>query len=233
MKKLMVITSLVQGSLSLNVAVGADYPKPVYLPTQAIDLSQALSPPPRPGSKADQEDFKVILRYQTVRTEAECRRANHVVDVALSTLFGPEYGPLSEEEVRRWSAFFEKVRIDAEYFVQESKKMWGRPRPFSVNADIKPCVAPESTHFTNAYPSGHAAIARTFASLLSQIDPARKAAFMARADEIGTDRVLAGVHHPTDIESGKRLGDRIFQVLMKNANFKRELQLLLKKGGSL
>jgi hypothetical protein len=48
-----------------------------------------------------------------------------------------------------------------------------------------------------------------FARLLSRIYPERAKAFMERGDEIANNRILGGVHHPTDIISGKKLGDAL------------------------
>lgn len=47
-----------------------------------------------------------------------------------------------------------------------------------------------------------------------------------RADLIAEDRVLAGVHHPSDIEAGKKLGDAVFKKLLSNPMSRKELDTL-------
>ena len=64
------------------------------------------------------------------------------------------------------------------------------------------------------------------ADLLSEWDPTREAQFRARADLIGHDRVMSGVHHPTDIVAGKKLGDEIFKKLDQVPAFEKDLQSL-------
>jgi acid phosphatase (class A) len=61
------------------------------------------------------------------------------------------------------------------------------------------------------------------ATVLSLILPTKKEKLMARADQIALDRVIGGVHHPSDIREGKHLADLVVQDLLKNSHFKRDL----------
>ena len=58
---------------------------------------------------------------------------------------------------------------------------------------------------------------------LSDFVPVRRAAFLARADEIAQDRVIGGVHHPTDVAAGKVLADEIHGELLKSPAFRADL----------
>lgn len=196
---------------------------PVYLSKQAVSIKEVLTPPPAAHSSQDEADIREILTLQKQRSEKECERAKTEVSVTLETFFGPKYGPLSEEQVKQWNAFFENVRTDTDYFVQETKRQWKRPRPYVANASVHPCTPLEKT---DAYPSGHAAISRVFADVLSLIDPKHEHDFKVRADQIAHDRILAGIHHPSDIESGKKIGDAVFKVLVKNKKFQQDLKKL-------
>jgi acid phosphatase (class A) len=198
---------------------------PVFLAKNAISVTDALPGPPAPGSPADRADFGKLLTAQASRTSADCARAATEVSVSLGNFDGPPYGPLTAEEVRAWTPFFEKVRIDTEFFVQAVKRRWHRPRPYMADPRLVPCVRREKT---DAYPSGHAANSEVFARVLTLIDPARQAAFAARARRIGDDRVLGGVHHPSDIAAGRALGDRIFTALEKSAAFQKAVSALKK-----
>lgn len=205
-------------ALSGMVRAANFYPDPVFLDKNAVTIATVLPPPPPAGSAIEREDIAKILNYQKTRSAEDCRRASAVEKVTLGTLFGPTDGPLTKAEVDRWESFFKDVRKDVEYFVQESKKYWKRPRPYVAHPEVHACVHVETTP---AYPSGHAAISAAFAEILSRLDPKRKAVFSARADRIAEDRVLGGVHHPTDIEAGKKLGQAVFSKLEENAKFKK------------
>ena len=194
-----------------------------YLSDSAIELEAAMPPAPKPGSPRDERDFEILFEKQRTRTNAECVRAGAAVSAPFIELFAEPYGPLSAAEVGEWRALFSDVRGDTDYFVQKGKKFWARPRPYMANPEIDPCVTKEVTY---AYPSGHAAIARVFARLLSKIDPSRTKAFQDRADQIAADRILAGVHHPSDIIGGKILGDAIAKKLLGNRELRQRVEEL-------
>ncbi len=191
-----------------------------WLAESSIDIQHFLAPPPQADSKEGRTDLDVVLRYQASRSTEDCRRAQSEMDVSLKAFFGPPYGPLSATETEKWSPFFDKVRDDTEYFVHKMKKIWRRPRPFTVDPKITPCfyMAPMTS-----YPSGHATHSRIFSKLLSELKPDLRPVFEARADRIAEDRVLAGVHFPSDIEAGKKLGDEIARRLLSNEDFRKEL----------
>lgn len=77
-----------------------------------------------------------------------------------------------------------------------------RDRPchrFSCNAAIEP-----SDRFS--FPSGHAAAAFVFATLVSHFYPAMAPLSYGMAGLIGLSRVMLGVHYPCDIAAGALLG---------------------------
>jgi acid phosphatase (class A) len=198
---------------------------PNYLSKTQFD-SNVLPPPPEHGSKLEKADFDKIFFYQKTRTPKDCERAEFEVSTSLDSLFGPKYGPLTEDEVKKLQVLFEKVRNDTDYFVQPLKRKWNRPRPYLTDAQVTPCIRRETT---GAYPSGHAAISRAFARVLDLIHPRRKAAFEARANLIGEDRVMGGVHHPADIAAGRHLGDLVFDAMKKSPSFEADVRALTGK----
>lgn len=164
---------------------------------------------PAPGSVEEAYDFQVLLEYQKTRTEAECEEAAAEKTPTLKSMFG---SLLTKKEMRRvWPHFIEAyatVGLNSAI----SKKLFDRPRPFNANPDIVPCI-PLAT--SKAYPSGHTMIARVFARMLSDFYPDRENEFMHRADEVALNRIIGGVHHPSDIVAGKKLGDAIYESIIK------------------
>ena len=93
-----------------------------------------------------------------------------------------------------------------------------RPRPFVRHGALRPCItAPKGD--SQSYPSGHAALARVIGLILAEMVPERGPEFLARADEAGLDRVIGGVHHPTDVAAGKALADEVYAVLLQSPTF--------------
>jgi hypothetical protein len=114
-----------------------------------------------------------------------------------------------------------QAQADATACSKEIKKKFDRQRPFAVDNRIKPCVFEEATA---SYPSGHAMRGILWATLLSEIFPEQRDALMARGRLFGDDRVIAGVHWPSDVEAGQKLGEEIARKLLDNPDFKDELK---------
>lgn len=146
-----------------------------------------------------------------------------MVGVSLNSLFGGSTNLVEPGRVQQWSALFEMVRNDTDYFVQMTKRHWKRPRPYMSNPAVNPCVKRE---VTAAYPSGHAAIGRVFGLLLADLIPERRDQLLEHAARVGMDRVVVGVHHPSDIEAGQVLGGKVHAALMQCPKFRRAFSVL-------
>jgi acid phosphatase (class A) len=195
--------------------------EPKFLEVGFYEVIKAKLPPPPPANSLRQKsDEAKLLEAQNSRSPADCERANAEVRLSLSSFFGGEGGLLNPAEVSRLEPFLGQVRNDIDFFIQRLKNDFPRPRPFLYVDGVKPCVPKE---VTQAYPSGHAAIARLQALVLGRIFPERSGAFYRRAKEIGQDRVLAGVHHPSDVAAGAQLAEEIYTELGKSGKFREAL----------
>jgi acid phosphatase (class A) len=214
--------------LTLLFALGACTPAVIKLPLPGeggvyyLDPIQGqfplFPPPPRPDSDTDQADLKVLREWQAKRTAAECSRARAEARGDFGSLF-ENVSPFSKPLPPEVAAFFKRVHGDLDYAVGAVKGRYQRPRPFLRGQGLEPCIVIIGGY---AYPSGHAANARLFALILSELVPERRAEFMARADEAALDRIIGGVHYPSDIEAGKRLGEAIYAEIRKNPAFRRD-----------
>ncbi|HVJ66061.1 MAG TPA: phosphatase PAP2 family protein [Bdellovibrionota bacterium] len=194
-------------------------------PKQPIFLSEvlyktmtpALKPIPSAGSPELIADYGELIYLQNTRTEAQCAAAKKEVLVSLESFFGGEQSILSRADIQRLAPFFEQVRNDADFFIQKLKVDLPRPRPFKYIPELKPCVPLE---VTMSYPSGHATLAELFSLILADIYPAKKEQLFARAKQIGTNRILAGMHHRSDVSAGQELGRLLYAHFKKNQAFK-------------
>ncbi|OGR52166.1 MAG: hypothetical protein A2049_12730 [Elusimicrobia bacterium GWA2_62_23] len=178
--------------------------------------------PPAAGSKQDQADFAVLKEWQLKRTPEDCARANAGAHAEFKEFFG-DMSPFADPLPAEAAVILDRVRADTDWAVYGIKERFKRPRPFLTDKELEPCLGRAGG---KAYPSGHAAISRVFALLLADLVPSRRADFLARADEAALDRVIGGVHHPTDIEAGKRLADRVYKAFKKSRRFKQDLKAL-------
>lgn len=193
-----------------------------YLSPDSIDLT-SFPTPPLLNSVQDLLDFETVLNFQRTRSESDCVRAQAEDEGLATSFFGPPYGPLSLEEAKKLVAFQEKLFNEVNFFSRILKQKWKRNRPFVRSTLIQPCVEP---YPSNSYPSGHAAASKLAALSFSILYPELKHALLTRADEVARDRVLAGVHYPTDVKSGALLGQLVFEALQENEAFMYELMSL-------
>lgn len=205
------------GGREAAVAIHPAPKKPTMLPIELEgSFRKEMPPPPASGSDAQRRDERELLELQAKRVESDCVRARSEVYVGLAAFFGGPGGILSEAEVSVLNPFFDKIRNDVDYYIQLLKKEFPRKRPHLYVTGISPCVPRE---VTGAYPSGHATLSKLYALILGDFFPARKAALLMRADQISLDRVIGGMHHPSDIEAGKRLAVLAYDALKRSRDF--------------
>lgn len=201
--------------------------EPIYASTAFYEKFKAQLPPaPKEGSPEQKKDEEELRRLQKSRTTQDCERAKREVDVSIAAFFGPPDGDLDAATLTAVAAFFAQVRNDADFFILKLKKDLTRPRPYLYMKDIKPCVLKEKTA---AYPSGHALLAKLYAAILSEIFPGQKEKFEKRAQQIREDRVLAGVHHSSDIEAGQKLALILHDEFKKSKKYQDEIQKFQKQ----
>jgi acid phosphatase (class A) len=192
--------------------------EPVYVKSSLYDdVKKSIPLPPALESDGQKADVKELLDFQNTRTDAQCKIAKDEIFATFQNFFGTI---LNEKEIKTLEPMFGQLRNDGDFFVQKLKKEFARKRPYFYNDAIHPCITKEST---GAYPSGHATLSKLYALVLGDIFPDRKEALVNRALEVGKNRILAGVHHPSDIRAGQALADFIYSKLKSSQKFKEDL----------
>ncbi len=163
----------------------------------------SIGPFPTFGSAEEINDYNTLMGYQATRTKAQCDQAALESDAGMEVFFGKLLTPA---ELGRAKSKLKFLTLKAGIIILAQKKKYNRPRPYLSHKDIKPCIELEGS---TAYPSGHTTLGRVYGRVLSAMYPERSDKFMKRADEVALNRVIGGVHHPSDIEAGKKLGDAI------------------------
>lgn len=193
-----------------------------YLTLDSIDLN-LIPAPPVEGSPEDLADLNEVLRWQNVRTEADCSKAAFEAEGFATSFFGAPYGPLSTEEAEKLVALQEVLFKEVMVFSRIKKNEWARIRPYNRNVGIVPCVKmPRSL----SYPSGHTTIAYVASRTFAILYPERAEALIKKGDEVSLGRVIGGAHHPLDTVAGKIMGKLIFEALMKSPKFMNDVEAL-------
>jgi acid phosphatase (class A) len=194
-----------------------------YLQPAQLDIKD-FQPAPAPGSAADKADLAVLYDWQGRRTAEQCKRAKTQKYAYFADFYG-DITPFAAPQPAEVTAFFLQVRNDADAAVDRIKDRFRRNRPFRRDKGLRPCAGRAGG---KSYPSGHATLSRIYALILSDLVPERRAEFLARADEAALNRVIGGVHHPSDIEAGKTAGEIIYSRMRENPSFLADMEALRK-----
>jgi acid phosphatase (class A) len=178
-----------------------------YLKPDAIDLTVLLPPPPDVASaqaRSDEAEVTATVAGRTSRQffEAEDDSARTVFFYAQSvgTGFTPERLPVT-------AAFFSRIGSDVKGLIDTAKTYWERPRPDGEQKR------------RGSYPSGHAAFAAASAIVLAQLLPSKRDAIFTQARTFAENRILLGLHYPSDIASGWTAGTIAVYVMMRDRTF--------------
>lgn len=177
-----------------------------------FEIARVIGDFPARGSAAEAKDLEILLKVQDIRTAQDCNAAEDQEFPTVGSMFGGKDGPLNEREVEKMTTGLLKAYGEAVSNAYIGKKMYKRPRPFVTFPEVQPCIKLESS---DSYPSGHATLARTLARLLADKYPARAKAFLDRANQAALNRVIGGVHYPSDIQAGIKLGDYLAKKIIE------------------
>ncbi len=190
-----------------------------FVTPNRFDLTKLLPPAPAPDSERQRLDLDAVLKAQTTRSASQSERA--LADATAGTFgFADVLGPnFNAERVPAVAAFLDKARGDAVVAFSAGKGVWNRPRPFVVSTAVDPVGdRPEGS----SYPSGASTVGYLTAIILANMVPEKSAALFARGREFGDDRVILGVHFPSDVEAGRLAATGLAAMLMQDAAFLRE-----------
>ena len=99
--------------------------------------------------------------------------------------------------------------------IRHYKNFYNRARPYQVAAKLGMELDrfKTDTSKTPAYPSGHTVQPIVVAEYYSTLYPQHRAGLMKGAIVCGYGRVIAGLHYPSDYDSGKKLGTELMKYL--------------------
>jgi len=180
-----------------------------------------MAPPPAPNSDAFKKDFEELLADQESRTDEDCQTGRRMQIPSFKSLFDPS-PILSDAEFKKDQALFETVMDTTERIANHFKSEYDRPRPYQTNHNIKPCVPLISGN--KSYPSSHSAMATVGACLIAKQFPDRADDAEKYGHYLAELRIKVGVHHPSDVAAGIKLGQEVCARLLSDADFMRDFK---------
>ncbi len=176
-----------------------------------------LPPPPRNSSAETAKELQTLLSYRDLRSTEEIRDIrleanNDTVYIAGYTLLDYRGG----KKFPATAALLKDSFQDLEALLMRYKQRFDRVRPSVLEPSLETVIEIPGHP---AYPSGHSTQAHFIAYLFGELAPSRKTEFIARADQIALNRVIAGLHYPSDSAAGVLLAQQYFDILMRNEEF--------------
>jgi acid phosphatase (class A) len=221
MRKLISALALVALTAFSPALLHAEGAKP-YSDNKEINLLLMLPPPPALNSDQMKTELGEILTIQVTRSkEMEARAfadATENIWRFADVVDNPKFNAATLPKV---AAFFDRITETEAAVVDPAKDVWKRPRPHLYSDLVKP-VVPLSK--SGSYPSGHATVGTLMGIELANMLPEKRAQIMARAWEFGHNRVVGGIHYPSDIEMGRITGSVIAQTISTHPDFKADFE---------
>ena len=218
-----VVPSGTGGREGTSAAAAAKHPG-YLLPEERPDSIALVPPPPAPGSPewaADEAVYRKLyalqdtLRWQLAASDANLKfpDAANVFSCAVGIDVTAATTPHLYELLKR-------TVIDAGQSTYKAKEKYNRDRPFEITGD--PICVPEDEQLLRgnaAYPSGHASLGYVWGEVFAELLPDRTAAVRSRAYEFGQSRVVCRVHHQSDVDAGRAVGQAVFERLHQDPEF--------------
>jgi len=194
---------------------------PVFVDVNLVDFSLFLPAAPTQSSVISSSELEQLHELERTRTPAQIALAQfddvHEDMTIYSSILGPDFNPGALPSIVLLGSH---VRNDASNIVPPLKALFSRPRPFDADPTLHPVCA---INHDGSYPSGHTFAGYISAYMLIQMVPERKTEILARADDYAHNRLVCGVHYPSDLEVSRRVAILYAGYLLDNPRFEREL----------
>lgn len=192
-----------------------------YLDPAAIDrLKSVLPGPPQEGDALSRGEGDFILALQAEATPTAKARAKSEESLRgwnFADVLGPNF---NADSMPLTGFLLRQAEQDSAVVTRALKDRWGRKRPPVQDDRI---VASLGLPKESSYPSGHSVRAMMWAKILSMLVPDKQPELLQRARLMAYDRVIGGVHYPTDVAAGLTLGSMIADELAQSTTFQSDL----------
>ena len=113
------------------------------------------------------------------------------------------------------------LRNDVSVAAGPLKDQFARSRPYQTDNTLHPVCG--LTGKPDSYPSGHALTGYLDALALAEMMPKKRIEIMAWADHYAHNRLVCGVHYPTDVEAGRSVAYALFGYMMATPKFRQDV----------
>lgn len=205
---------------TLKAAAKVPHTSP-YFNASDINFRALMPPPPAAASNAGRADMDAVLRAQRSRTPAQvadAQRDDREEDIfVFSTVLGPHFNAAELPATAKLSVGLHQAASAVDPAL---KNYYRRPRPYNASKDVHPVCALSKSE---SYPSGHSMSATLEALALTQIVPEQSTAILERLNDYLHNRVVCGVHYPSDAEASRMFSTALFGLISASPTFQADL----------
>ncbi len=199
----------------------APAPTSPWFNAHTVDFIALTPSPPAAGSQADRQDMDNVLHLQQSRTPAQVQQAQADDKEEDMFVFASVLGPkFSAAELPLTKTLSDHLRNASAVINPSLKLHFGRPRPFVASSQVHPVCEKTASE---SFPSGHAMVGTLEALALTQIVPERSPGILQRLDEYTGNRVVCGVHYPSDVAASRIVGSSLFGLIAASPVFQEEI----------
>jgi acid phosphatase (class A) len=203
-------------------AAGAAPKVPYYIDPTVMNLAALVPDPPAVGSEVQKAELAELHRIEAARTPEQAKRAKEDEDnesiFAYKTVFGPGFNP---EALPLIAALGDHVKNEQSVAGGALKLVFKRPRPYQSDATLHPVC--DLTEAPNSYPSGHGLTGYLEGLTLAELVPEKRVEILARADDYAHNRLVCGVHYPSDEEASRKIAYVVFGYMLATPRFQKDL----------
>ena len=196
--------------------------KAIFVSAEQLDTAGILINPPAKTSDETKAELAELHRLQETRSPAQVLRAQNDDSQEDIFIFKNVFGERFNREALPMTALSDHVHNDEGIILNPAKAFFLRPRPYHFDETIKPVCKIKEDRTDYAYPSGHGTTGYLEGLVLTLILPEKRDTILARADDYAHNRLICGVHYPSDIVASKQVAYAAIGIIMNNPQFKKE-----------
>ena len=193
-----------------------------FVSAAQVNAFQILPEPPAATSETTKTELAELHRIESLRTPEQAARAMaddknesiFIYQAQMGEVFTAARLPLT-------AAFSSRVKNDEGINSTPAKEGFGRVRPYNLDQTLHPVCTTKTKN--DSYPSGHTTVGYLMALTLIDMVPEKRDVILARADDYAHNRLVCGVHYPSDLQASKLLAYSIHAVMANNPQYRQEL----------
>jgi acid phosphatase (class A) len=194
-----------------------------YALDPAVDLVvRLIAAPPKDGSAQQKADLAELHRIEATRTDDQARAAKadeqNESMFLYRTVLGAKFDAAS---LPLTSKLGDRIKAEQSAAGAPLKVAFARIRPYTTDKTLHPVC--DLTTKPNSYPSGHALTGYLEGLTLAEMLPEQRDAILARTDDYAHNRLVCGVHYPSDVEASRRVAYAVFGEMLASPEFEHDL----------